>query len=232
MRSLKNLTYLSLEIGRQCNLSKEHPECPSQFSVRLSKGSPTTVFDIVEVIDSAVDMGFNGFVGFHYYNEPLLHLPRILSVMQYSPYKKYVLWTNGELINRGDRSERAYLEKFQRVVITNYKNDPWYESLREEFPSVEFQISPPAMDSRLDIYSSPEGFMSPCRRANFELPIDHFGNVHLCCQDWLGEVSLGNVKESSLKDIVESYNYGEVLDDVMFGEAGAPNVCHKCTNRM
>jgi hypothetical protein len=36
-----------------------------------------------------------------------------------------------------------------------------------------------------------------CIRPRFELNIDHYGHGHICCGDWRGEMSFGNIKTDS-----------------------------------
>ncbi|MCK5439188.1 MAG: SPASM domain-containing protein, partial [Gemmatimonadetes bacterium] len=85
------------------------------------------------------------------------------------------------------------------------------------------------LDSRLDI-TGPE-HTGPCARPFVEFTIDCYGNVKLCCFDWQGLGSLGNVYTHGLDELVKKWQQirrdicGEKMTD------GAPAVCRTCRKR-
>lgn len=231
---LEGMSHLSFEAGTRCNLSAVHKECPSIRRDRFptTEHGEITDIDIVQAIGDAVTLGFNGLVGFHYYNEPLLYPSLIRNVISMSAYNRFVLWTNGELLDRQEDGDNSILELFELVVITNYNNDPWYETLREKFPQVAFRISGPQMDTRIQNYDAGIRPFNSCSRPHFEIPIDHYGNVHLCCQDWKGEVVLGNILEKSFYNILTDSQYQDIVGNIVFGGDSVPEFCRRCLNRM
>ena len=64
-----------------------------------------------------------------------------------------------------------------------------------------------------------------------QLAILHDGTVTLCCLDPYGLNSLGNLKEKSLKEILKSNEYNQVISDLRNGKLGK-DLCTKCSYRL
>ena len=127
----------------------------------------------VRVADEAKALGFRGFVGFHFYNEPTLYPDFIHSVICARPELRYMLWTNGDALD-------GLGELFDWVEVTDYTS--------------------PVYDDRLGIYDNEPHAKAACYRPDVELAIDCDGGVHLCCQDWREDY--GNVIDEPLADIM------------------------------
>ena len=61
----------------------------------------------------------------------------------------------------------------------------------------------PRFDKRLEDTKDLLEDTSYCMRQYVELIIDNWGNGHLCCQDWRGDIKLGNVVKEDFQAIVE-----------------------------
>ena len=65
------------------------------------------------------------------------------------------------------------------------------------------------------------------------MPIDYYGNVHLCCQDWNNEYKIGNVLNSTLKSIVQGDKYRKLrnlsTDNLL--KRDCPAICRKCNKQ-
>jgi hypothetical protein len=152
---VKGVRHLSIEIGPRCNLSAEHTSCPAHG--RVIDREMLSVERITEVIRAALALGFEGYVGFHFYNEPTLYAERMAAVMDAVPEARFMLWTNNA----------TYTEP--RIK--------WYE--RSDYSNPDY-----AFDKRLDNYGTPiRG--GACYRPFIECSIDYSGRISLCCQDWL-----------------------------------------------
>lgn len=78
--NLSAMKMISFEMSGHCNLAKKHPRCPVSLRKYVSKNRLTNE-DILRVMDEAKALGFAGHFNFNYYNEPLMDLKRILSII-------------------------------------------------------------------------------------------------------------------------------------------------------
>jgi len=229
MVSLQGVVHLSFESGIACDLAKEHPSCPvsrhDSFRKREEKLTPDA---IARVVDEAVALGFDGYVGFHYYNEPLLYQEFIRSAIDKCNYSRFMLWTNGMLLTE----ESTFPGLFEWVHITDYRGGARqhiYSSLAAKFPSTRFQIRSIVHDDRLTPRLQMQATNIQCWRSYIELPIDHYGNLHLCCQDWMGSFDMGNIFDADLATLLGSVALE--LRNLRTGTGVAPAICATCHNR-
>lgn len=229
MNELSEIKELSFEIGEDCNLKSVHKKCPVNIRKYNKKYGELKISRIIELIDEANDMGFNGYIAFHYYNEPLMYIDKIEKIISLRPNNKYLLWTNGTLLKK-DIEKNKFLIKFSKVVITCYDFNrlEFYKNIKEHYKNV--QIAVWDLDDRIHIYENEERNVYPCKRVLYEIPIDHYGNLHLCSEDWNNEYEIGNVINTSLKEIVSSTLFrhtrsmeknGKLIED-------CPLICKRC----
>lgn len=226
---MKNYRYLSFEIGKFCNLSKDHPWCPSGNPERnaLIADDPPRDSQIIDAINCAYcNLGFTGFVAFHYYNEPTLFMGRIAGIINSfvnSP-AKFSLWTNGTTIKSG---HEKWLSLFDEIVITNYhdRDFEWFMDMKN------VKVQKPNPDKRLNLLDAP--LNRKCNRVNYEVPFDFCGNMHLCCIDWRNKVKIGNLKHDNFCHLMHLRE--ETIEKInnSSGEMSefAPEICKKCVNR-
>ncbi|MFA5532803.1 MAG: SPASM domain-containing protein, partial [Candidatus Shapirobacteria bacterium] len=226
---MKYTQFLIFEICRECNLGAVHTKCPNTDPARFANVDTSRMLDDETIIETAVTMirvhGFRGCIGWHYYNEPLLKAARILSLMQRirerEPSARFVLWTNGTKIPT-DPAALSRLSAFDRAWVTNYDGGD-YKRIRTAIPQtteVRWQL-----DARRDEQRG--GNTAPCGRMFSEFVFDCFGNVHICCIDWRGECTVGNIHADPLPDLVERFQ--RIRASVAAGIKGnAPQVCKKC----
>ena len=226
--------YLIFELCKTCNLGKVHERCPNLHPDRFSHiGNDKTVPD-AKVVEIAKEMhevhGFRGRIGFHYYNEPLgaeNRLWRIMDAIDAAvPGVRYTLWTNGTRWPK----QPDNLKRFDEVHLTDYRLEDFPVDLdrwRQYVPHLNHHVWP--LDGRLDI-AGPEN-RRPCRRMFTEFVVDYFGNVRLCCYDWRGLGSPGNVLVDDLSELVAKW---QAIRDSISGSAmtdEAPEVCKTCAVR-
>jgi hypothetical protein len=226
--------YLIFEICKTCNLGKVHPLCPNLHPDRFSHiGSDKPVPDET-IVDIAKEMhevhGFRGRIGFHYYNEPLTAEERLWrltdAISAAVPAARYTLWTNG---TRWPKSPEN-LKRFEEVHLTDYQLAEFPVDLaawREAVPHLQHHTW--GLDNRIAATSNP--LHHPCRRMFTEFIVDFFGNVHLCCYDWRGLGSPGNVHTHTLTELVAKWH---AIRASIAGHAmtpDAPEVCLRCGMR-
>ena len=226
--------YLIFEVCKSCNLGKVHDRCPNLHADRYRNiGSDKQVPD-ARIVDIAKEMhevhGFRGRIGWHYYNEPLMAETRIWRLMDAIdaavPGAQYTLWTNGTRWPKNPEN----LARFEEIHVTDYGLADFpvdVEAWREAVPHVQFQSWP--LDNRIEAIS--DKLYHPCRRMFTEFIVDFYGNVHLCCYDWQGLGSPGNVQTHSASDLVAKWHEirGTISGRAMTPDA--PDVCLKCAMR-
>jgi hypothetical protein len=179
---LKNLQLISFEIINRCNKTALHPWCPSNRPERYadSDGRAASDEDFLTFLDAAVGQGFRGLVGFHYYCEPTLDLPRCrdLAAAAHARGLRTLLWTNAKV-------ETFPSDAFDEIRATNYSSE------NITLNGKSFQP-----DDRIGIYEAEPVDHRPCYRpSRLELPVNYFGDVRLCCGDWKGTIRIGNIKD-------------------------------------
>jgi hypothetical protein len=230
---MKYTGYLIFEIGKTCNLGKLHAECPNLNPDRFSRIiSDQTVPDslVVELAAEAYQVhGFRGRIGWHYYNEPLMaeaRMWRLMDAIDARVPARYTLWTNGTRWPKKPEN----LARFEEVHVTDYgiTDQPVdREAWRQVVPHVQFQSW--RLDDRVTV--DPQDSLYPCRRMFTEFIVDYYGNVHLCCYDWRGVGSPGNIHRDSLPELV---NRWQAIRDNISGSMmtpDAPEVCRRCAMR-
>ncbi len=231
MIDLSKTYLLTFEIGSECNLTKQHSKCPiNKRKYKCTSYGSLRVDDIIRLIDEAMDLGFHGYIAFHYYNEPLLYRDKIEKVMDKRPDCKYLLWTNGLLFSRNIQ-DNEIIQRMSQVVITCYDkaNMPFFMGLKKHYNNIEIQEW--ELDERLVIYEETYKNELGCKKVQFEFPIDFYGNVHLCCYDWNNEYELGNVFKNGLTEIVESSRYQNLLSQCknrLLDYKVCPDICTRC----
>lgn len=230
---MKYTGYLIFEIGKTCNLGKLHAECPNLNPDRFSRIiSDQTVPDslVVELAAEAYQVhGFRGRIGWHYYNEPLMaeaRMWRLMDAIDARVPARYTLWTNGTRWPKKPEN----LARFEEVHVTDYgiTDQPVdREAWRQVVPHVQFQLW--RLDDRVTV--EPQDSLYPCRRMFTEFIVDYYGNVHLCCYDWRGVGSPGNIHTDSLTDLVKRWQAirESISGSMMTPEA--PEVCRRCAMR-
>jgi hypothetical protein len=174
--------------------------------------------------------GFRGRIGFHYYGDPLCSEARLWrltdAISAAVPAARYTLWTNGTRWP----AKPENLKRFEEIRLTDYRLPEFpvdLDAWREVVPHVQVQSWP--LDNRIEAISQP--LHHPCRRPFTEFIVDFFGNVHLCCFDWRGLGSPGNVQTQPLANLVAKWH---AIRASISGHAmtpDAPEVCLRCGMR-
>ncbi|MDR0288092.1 MAG: SPASM domain-containing protein [Clostridiales bacterium] len=227
---LSQTSLISFEINNDCNLKDCHPQCPINIRHYRKKDKALDVDTVVACIRQAKRLQFNGYVTFHNYNEPLLCKEKILDIIDKAPDTKYLLWTNGLLLDR-DVEKNGFLKKIDLVYISCYDSCdmPFFEKIQLFHPGVHVEFV--ELDDRLDTYTRKHVNELGCKRPFFDFPIDYYGNVHMCCFDWDNEYEIGNIFDTSLEEIVLSPQYQKLLEQSkrrLIDPDMAPDICKRC----
>ena len=228
--------HVNFEICTECNLGDFHTKCPNKHPDRnktLPKDGPIPDDMIVDMVEALYTKhGFNGHIGFHYYNEPLMAAGRMWDLMarikQRVPRSTFVLWTNGLLLP----ADCSRFAAFSEIHVSYYGiSIPHFADLvaaaRCPVQFVHWEL-----DDRLHLISDePTGSTSGCNRMFTELDIDYYGNVHLCCYDWEGTGTVWNVQIDGLAWCLEVWD--ALRHQVSSNPIGddAPDTCQRCKVR-
>lgn len=234
-RAFYPLQIIDFELHPQCNLGKIHPDCPNTHPERFANLDTNRLLDDDTIVRCAVeaytDLGFSGLIGWHYYNEPTLDEDRMFGLMERikaaAPAARFLLWTNGTLIPEAcDR-----YSQFEQIIVSEYNEHSRRGCDRLTEKGISARIIENAdFDNRLVTIDAGDD-SSPCLRPFVELIVDAYGNTHLCCYDWRGNGTLGNVHTTDWKAIATQWR--ETLPNIA-GQCmteAAPGVCRTCSHR-
>lgn len=230
------LQLLNFELHPECNLGECHAwRCPNRSPERWASGvrqSPMTDDLIIAAAVAAYrQCGFNGLVGWAYYNEPLIQEGRMFALMDAIrarvPEARFILWTNGTLI-----PEMCWrYGQFSQIMVSNYGEESARGIARLKTAGIECFELPADLDDRLEKRDPPDNAQEPCLRPFVELAFDAYGSAHLCCYDWRGEFLLGNLHQQSFQTIAEAWRTAarKIAGETMADDA--PEVCRRCARR-
>lgn len=234
--NLSRLKYLAFEINDECPLTSLHLECPRNSNrwQNSENDVPITLGDMISFYMYCSRRGFNGLVNVHYYNEPLATKQRLLNLVDALPEAKFSLWTNGVYLSPNSR-RNSFLKKFTDVMVTIYphSNLRALANLKLNYPHVRFQTA--NLDARRnDVNPQFNPHITRCNRPWWELIVDYYGNGHVCCGDWKGEIKIGNIKTDDYDVFIRSWEKVVTsLSKTWNAESfsSLPRICQVCTTR-
>ncbi len=226
---------LEFELGTKCNLGDQHGECPNMREDRYGDLDVSQEMDDATIVDAAVEayteLGFTGLIGWIYYNEPLCQVGRMFRLMNEiklkAPAARFILWTNGTLIP----GECAHFLEFDQIVVSDYGEESRRGVERLKAKDVGCKVLKDAPFDRRLHQIEPVDKTTPCLRPFVELIFDTYGNSHLCCYDWQGKATFGNVMQEPFADIANRWRQQlpSIAGQAMNGEA--PKFCVECGHR-
>ena len=227
---MKHVQILIFEIGTGCNLGQAHAgRCPNTHPDRWigTEGRRPLTDDLILrlTIEAYEQHGFRGYIGWHLYCEPLLYWDRIrplmLHIRQRVPDARFLLWTNGTRLPK----PALQLTIFDQVQVTNY-GEADLSALAGIFNVG--RITSPRWDCRWNTATTPGQTSLGCVKPFSEFIVNAYGQVLLCCYDWRGEASIGNVWDRPFGEIVAAWQ--AMRDSVAGARMGedAPARCRRC----
>jgi len=207
---------------------------------------------ILDLLDQAKVLGFRGRVGFHHYSEPLLDkrnimLAREARKMGMQPY----LHTNGDVLEHDSSLCEEVKTVYGLIVVGLYDHKTneelekakQYWQVRLRGANLKFSAIgvlgkrsgysmgiPKALapsDSRMAVPDLvyPNG---PCHRPLIRMIIQHDGSMCNCCEDTSGAFRLGNVFQTSIKDLWFSEDHIGIVRDLLSGYRHRYQLCRLC----
>ena len=235
--TLKFLQSLSFEVNIRCPLATLHEGiCPISDPHRydhVKNAAQKITLDTVRECAAVAygELGFRGWVQFHYFNDPGLMLREIAAAIPAMrtavPGIRLGIFTSGVMIGR-NAVDLEPLRLFDGVWLRDYLgNRDWLKELAD-FPNVRIDTAP-VLDKRMTTPPAAEPTKVRCRRCWDELCIDHFGYGHVCTGDWRRAVDIGDLWTGrGFIEICERFNSARdlICQEPMPPEA--PEFCRHC----
>ena len=249
-----------LQIESQSNCNRSCWFCPRTYD-RSGKyldraGKPVAnkmpTEKIIDLLDQAQRLGFQGRVAFYHYSEPLLDRRNVMLAREASRRgMKPYLHTNGDLLRRDDDLCREVKEVYGLIVVGlyEYRTDDELQAARhywrDKLDGANVEFSPVGLSPRSAAYTIgiPRALVpwdarlaapdlafpnAPCHRPLIRMLIQHDGAVCNCCEDTAGVFKLGNVYESSLEDLWYSEHHVRIVNDLVAGRRRNYELCREC----
>jgi len=207
---------------------------------------------ILDLLDQARALEFQGQVGFHHYSEPLLD-PRNIFLAQEARRRgmKPYLHTNGDQFKRDDGLCKAAARVYNRIIIglydykTNEELEESKQYWRQKMDGYDLEYSPIGLQGAVLAYSlgTPKALVpsdrrmavpdftfsnAPCHRPLIRLIIQHDGEMANCCEDTHGVFKLGNVYHHTLEELWYSDHHVQVIQDLLSGRRDNFSLCRNC----
>jgi hypothetical protein len=207
---------------------------------------------ILDLLDQALELGFQGLVTFHHFSEPLrdernIRLAQEARERGMKPY----IHTNGDELKRDKGLCRAIGRIYEFIVLGlyDYETDDELEKAKSYWRSrlvgANLRFSPIGLvgarsahsigtpralvpsDSRMAIPDLTYAH-APCHRPLIRMIIQYDGTMVNCCEDIRGAFNLGSVFENGLKVLWFSEQHVRVLEDLVCGQRDQYDLCRNC----
>ena len=226
---------ISVEVSAAC--TRRCPWCPQHDHTRMQELMPLEVIE--KIARELAAVGFDGTFGLHLFNEPLADarlediVRRVKAIL---PKAAVYFHTNGDLLTV-ERVRGLLAAGLDHMTVNHYDGQS-----QERFSALWGQLSDDERARVRDrkfrhhhIYNR-AGLVATkrqvplqmqCRRIR-QMCVNYRGDVVLCCNDFLGQVSVGNVRD---KGVVELFNdpvlkrYRELLQG---GKRAGLKMCDRC----
>jgi radical SAM protein with 4Fe4S-binding SPASM domain len=207
---------------------------------------------ILDLLDQAQKLGFQGDVTFYFYSELLLDKRNLMFAEQskkrnMNPY----IYTNGDLMKHDNLLCLDIKDVYDYIVLGLYDyktNDEleedklyWHDRLAGadiKFSTIGLlgakaahsMAIPRALVPSDDRISIPDLTFSnaPCHRPLHRMIIRYDGEMCNCCEDTQGDFKLGNVYQNNLEELWRSERHMQVVNDLVIGQREKYDLCRKC----
>jgi len=235
---------VQIEINTSC--SRRCSCCPNSiFDRSLIQNEKLISVELFhKIIDELAEIGFSGIISPHFFGEPLLD-KRLVDLMDYVrkrlPRAEIVVYTNGDYLTFEKYMELVrvgvdvlFVTQHDRTMPAGIKD---LYSQFESSGSLPVHLSYQVFDESTSLFNTgglvdvsirrplPDCLLRP----NFV--IDYEGNVKLCCMDYLGSITLGNVKDNKLLDIWFSECFRNIRKDLLKMDFRLP-ICKRCVENL
>lgn len=229
-----------IETATACNRRCSY--CPNSIYDRGQVGN-NKLMDVdlyKKIIDDLADMKYKGTVKPFNFNEPLLD-KRLLDLVRYTREK--LPKSNIHIATNGDYLTFELYKKLIDAGITAIYITPHRETMPDHIKGLFAKLKD--RDDKVTIkynHLTPESTLanrgglvqvkqrSPiprCVIAPITIQISYEGNAFLCCNDYFGKYTFGNVREKSIKEIWKDPAYVNKRKELRKG-VYKYEICKKC----
>lgn len=231
-----NLFYLTkhvnLELSNLCNYGNVHKKCPVNKLQAEHNIIPSKI--IYDVFSTLERFKYSRMITFCCYNEPLID-PRLFEFVRAArkacPDSIVRITSNGFYLNQSLALELVDAG-VTSLGITAYTPSE-VERLKKIHLPIHYAVMPSIpshdMDDRLGLYGELPliNLDIPCLAPLFQIIVNAKGRVVLCCYDWKGLYTYGDLNNQSLEDIMKNpkmwIDYGQLSK----GER-ILDICRRC----
>jgi len=243
MSNIPLFKYLDIETSSLCN--RKCPTCirnshPNRDKVS-SWFSPNylSLWDIYDIFDQVMQLGFTGSLCLSHYNEPTLD-DRLYYIAKIARQRSFdYVWC----VSNGDLMTEELAEKLDgnldAISFSMYMDEPiktmrgkWLESLFKKT-----QVTILSHSEHIATHFSPKFDVKSLAKANKNNPcidtshciINHKGQYLLCCDDVVGNFDLGTIYDKSIADYWFGHDHQTIVKmlSIPGGRLGYP-YCSTC----
>ncbi len=252
--------FTRLEIESQSNCNRDCWFCARTFDrsgaykdeVGKSRIQQMPTETILDLLDQAQKLNFEGEVSYHFYSEPLLD-PRFTYLAREAKRRgmKIRLHTNGDVLLNNDALCEEIDDVCDLIVIGiyDYKTEGELEDRKRFWESrfhgnnLKFSSIKSGGDRSLYSIGVPRALVpdderfsvpsltfqnAPCQRPLIRMLIRYDGEMSLCCDDITGDFQLGNIYEQSLEALWYSKKHLKIVQDLVDGRRELYPLCRVC----
>lgn len=235
-----SLTSILIEICAHCN--RRCRWCPNHDHAR-ERGF--LEYDLItKVLDEAAKVKTLRKITFNLYNEPLLdeRLDTIIfETRRKIPKVQIYLNTNGDLLdlNRWADLREAGLDW---ALVSQYdgKQTKNIALMRKYLSGVEkeamrvnvFDVAKSANNrgGAVELETQEETpVQRMCDRPMYQLCINHLGKAILCCNDFFGEVEMGDIRKQTVEELWANPEFEKYRQELFKGNRAVLPLCRSCT---
>ena len=231
---------LYIETLTACNLRCSY--CPNSVYerglIKNNQEMETKLF--YKIIDELAELNWVGDIQPHSYGEPLLdgRLPSFCSyIREKIPLASISIYTNGELLNIDwyKKLVSAGVNKFRVTQHLENQSKGTLDVVRyrekQDFDNIEFTYTRlNNINSRGGLVDVDEGKLKQeCNYPDHHVGISFDGQILICCNDYLNEAKVGNIKDEKLIDIWQKPIYKDIRTNISSGNFTL-DICKNCTD--
>ena len=208
---------VAIELSNLCNYACIHTKCPAS---QIDEKKIMPLSDIESIVRQLQDIKFKGTVCFHIYNEPLMD-PRLFFIIDYIKQRisdiKVLIYTNGYYLT--DSLVKDLQNGFADIITATGYGQKEFDRLINLKIDIPFSVLKGDLDDRLLwVEENKHECNIPCASLFSQVPIWVDGDVGLCCVDCYQKATFGNIKHTSLKEILNSSEIRDIMENLLSGE--------------
>jgi GTP 3',8-cyclase len=231
------LTALLIEINSACN--RKCVWCPN-CNANRPQNKYLDDFQFYSIIDQMVEMEFRGKITFNLYNEPLLdkRLSKFIKyVREKLPFSFIYLNTNGDYLNlefwsllRKEGLDYANISQYDGRINENVKKILEHLDIDEKQHFAVRIFDPLKINNRAGLINSASKLPLKrfCNRPFYQLCITYEGKIVICCNDYFGQVEIGDFGTKTIKEIWANEIFVRYRKELKKGNRANLELCKTC----